>query len=158
MPQMRIGLSGGGPIRPPSGGFRDPKFRMNGRLYVAGVEVAPQTLFGIDRTAAVFGQWGYDCHITSVVRGRSLENFSLHPYGYAWDAVPGFNMAAARWEEIRGEVEAEVGEQFQIIVHDAGSGMHLHGEFDPLTDPEWVEWKTAERILWERWKESHGQG
>ena len=46
-------------------------------------------------------------------------------------------------------VVKDIGPEYDVIVHDAGSGLHLHTEFDPEDDTDWTQWKTNERIAWE---------
>ena len=132
------------------GSRKTPKVSLgdNALLYHQGVEVKPQTIYAMDRIIPAFHRRRLSVVWTSIVRAES-GRFSLHPYGYAVDADTDRELPNDVWNEIREETIVELGDAYDIIVHNAGSGMHLHGEFDPEDDPGWVKWKARARDNWE---------
>ena len=154
MPDMRPGTRGG-PVDPSNlretGRRKQPyiKWDPRAKLYHAGVEVKPQTLYAMDRITAVFFKRGLPVIWTSIVRPESPRRFSLHPFGYGVDADTDRTLNAQVWHEIGQDVAKEVGPEYDILVHNDGSGMHLHGEFDPEDDEHWLAWKAARRAEWE---------
>ena len=56
---------------------------------------------------------------------------TLHDEGLAGDYDTDHELELSTWTDIRDDVAAELGDEYQVIVHDTGSGMHLHCEFDP---------------------------
>ncbi len=87
--------------------------------------IKPETVLAINlsqRTAERLGVRVFT--ITSVVREKGKG--SVHPYGYAFDHTVEPNP-----ENYTEELKWDLGEQYDIIGHDAGSGWHVHEEFDP---------------------------
>lgn len=74
------------------------------------------------------------CILTSAYRPpgstTSGEN-TLHDEGLARDYDTDRELSLEMWVDIRDEVQEGVGKEYQILAHDTGSGMHLHGEYDP---------------------------
>ncbi len=153
MPTMNVGLRGG-PVNPGdlriTGARKVPyvRFGPNARLYHRGTEIRPQTIYAMGRIAEAFVRRGLPCIWTSIVRAHS-SSFSLHPFGYAVDADTDRELPKEVWEEIGQKTVDELGEEYDILVHNVGSGMHLHVEFDPADDPSWTAWKQKARKEWE---------
>ena len=77
----------------------------------------------------VFKAHGLTCVLTSGVRMKGSK--SLHPYGYAADFDCTETITMETWKLIERDVRAALNDQYDVIAHNAGSGMHLHVEFDP---------------------------
>jgi hypothetical protein len=88
--------------------------------------IKPEILLALQLIDGVYRDYEYI--ITSVWRERGPK--SLHPYGYAVDFIyRGVEHdAAIRMTENFKKV---IGEQYDLIYHDAGSGYHWHLEYDP---------------------------
>jgi hypothetical protein len=99
--------------------------RINGSLRILAPQMALVPLI-VDR---VFEEEGIlICVLTSGYRPKGPG--SIHPYGLALDFDAIEDLTADRWERIRSTVRAVLGSEYQVLAHDAGSGMHLHVEFD----------------------------
>lgn len=123
-------------------------------LYYQGVEVKPQTVYAMERIAAEFFKRGLPVIWTSIVRAEFSRRFSLHPHGYGVDAVSNREILVPLWQEIGQAVAKDLGGAYDVLVHDDGTGLHLHTEFDPENDDHWTLWKeTAKRD----WEERHAQ-
>ena len=80
----------------------------------------------------------YEVKITSGI-DRTDSGWSYHPMGEAIDAklcgLDGVDVeytdAADDWERWRMLVKNQLGRLFDVMIHDAGSGHHLHSEYDP---------------------------
>jgi len=122
------------------------KFSIDARVNWFGIK--PEMAVALDRVIALFFRSGFDCRITSAIRPATLDTFSLHPFGYAFDAVPDAGWTKEYWERLRFDLAHELGPQFDVLAHDAGSGMHMHVEFDPKDNEAFQTWKARERKAW----------
>jgi hypothetical protein len=110
----------------------------------------PQSQLALDRVIAVFFKRGFPVILTSAWREKSLT-FSLHLSGYAFDVDTDRSLPTPIWVELADAVRAELGEAFDVVAHDVGSGMHLHVEYDPKKD---LEWQNVEKVAYfHQWKE-----
>ena len=62
---------------------------------------------------------------------RLWDQSSLHPFGYAQDFDAEVQLNMETWDKIRTGVADRLGPEYDVIVHDVGSGLHLHVEYDP---------------------------
>jgi len=69
-----------------------------------------------------------DMIVTSAVRDKGPK--SLHPYGYAADEVY-HGCDHDTHKDIVIELKEKLGNQYDVLYHNAGSGWHIHIEFDP---------------------------
>ena len=88
--------------------------------------------------AEVYAEHELDCWVTSVTDGaQNRLGTSLHPKGLAFDLripsrissplPPGTHLD----EDVRALLAARLGQAWDVILHDAGSGNHIHVEWDP---------------------------
>ena len=65
------------------------------------------------------------------------DDRDLHEELRAWDisarGVPAHDTAELRWEMERWatRIQAKLGPAYTVVVHDSGSGLHIHIELDP---------------------------
>ena len=78
---------------------------------------------------AIFTNHGHVCVLTSAVRDKGPG--SLHPMGFAADFDSMRDVNPVTWKLIEKDAKEALGNQYDVLAHDAGSGMHLHVEFDP---------------------------
>lgn len=153
MPTMNQGMRGGprdsGDLRPMGQKTLTVTFDPRAKLYHAGYEVKPQTVYAMDRITAAFFKRGLCVVWTSIVRQPTRKRFSLHPFGYAVDAAPPHALRHEVWVELGHTVGDELGDAYDVLVHNDGSGMHMHAEFDPENDKHWAEWKAGRLAEWE---------
>jgi len=92
----------------------------------------PQTVWAMERAREVFASRGLNCIYTSIYRQQvEGEKFSLHPLGRAFDCDTDHDISVAVWGVIADELAVILGDEFDVLAHDAGSGFHIHAEFDP---------------------------
>lgn len=80
----------------------------------------------------------YQVKFTSDI-DRTKGGWSYHPMGEAIDAklcgYDGVDIeyidAADDWEEWKKLVKLQLGKLFDVLIHDVGTGHHLHTEYDP---------------------------
>ena len=125
------------------------RFGPHAKFYHEGVGIQPQIIYAMTRITAVFFKRGLSIIWTSIVRGEDKVRFSLHPFGYGMDADTDRELPTDEWKAIGNSVADEVGPEYDVMVHDAGSGMHLHTEFDPEDDDHWTMQKGLWRSEWE---------
>jgi hypothetical protein len=119
-------------------------------MKIGGVQ--PETLYAIGcfRNLAKH----FAPRVTSIVRPRAKEKYSLHYDGYAFDAI--LEGDTAIYTSIKDVMLVELGSEFQIINHDEGTGFHLHCEYDP-DGKEWGNKKAKLREEWMRWLSTQWQ-
>lgn len=78
---------------------------------------------------AIFTSHGHVCVMTSAVRDKGPK--SLHPMGFAIDFDSTRTVDPVMWKRIEKEAREALGNEYDVLAHDAGSGMHLHVEYDP---------------------------
>jgi len=122
-------------------------FGLKAWLSYEGIFVQTPIIYAMDRITAVFFKRGLSFEWTSIVRDEG-NSFSLHPLGFAVDADAINELPEAEWKDIGDGVAFELGPQYDILVHNAGSGMHLHTEYDPVDDESWQREKAAMRKGW----------
>ena len=66
--------------------------------------------------------------LTSVCRDKGKK--SVHPYGLAFDAVVLWSRCNMD-SECLNALGVRLGNEYDILLHDAGSGEHFHIEYDP---------------------------
>ena len=134
-----------------TGSPKQPTVRLglHAKFYHEGAEDQSQIIYAMTRITAVFFKRGLSVIWTSIVREEDKVRFSLHPYGYGVDADTDRELPTDEWKAIGNSVADEVGPEYDVMVHDAGSGMHLHTEFDPEDDDHWTKWKNSARLNWE---------
>ena len=139
MPTVKQGLRGApwNQLRQ-TGERKKPYTRMKAKLFGA----KPELLYAMDRTLSVFFGKGLPCIWTSIVRPKNfMRTFSLHPFGWAADCISDRHLPPEMWKELETDLREELGAQYDVLTHDAGSGMHAHLEFDPKDEPEFQKWK-----------------
>ena len=67
--------------------------------------------------------------LTSVTREKGKK--SLHPYGLSFDAVVLWSNPSVDDQSVKNALTARLGDEYDVIFHDAGSGLHWHVEYDP---------------------------
>ncbi len=98
----------------------------------------PQAVIGLMVAAEVYAEHEVDCWVTSVTDGAAGRlGTSLHPKGLAFDLrlpsrstsplPPGLHLD----EDVRALLQVRLGSAWDVILHDAGSGNHIHVEWDP---------------------------
>jgi hypothetical protein len=93
----------------------------------------PQTVWAMERVQEVYLGRALNCIYTSIWREVVEGEFSLHPFGYAFDTDTDKILAPQVWRVIADEardVLGSKGSDFQVVAHDVGSGWHLHTEVD----------------------------
>lgn len=154
MPTMKTGTRGG-PKDPDAlrniGNPKQPTVRFGEHAHFAhnGVEVEPEIVYAMARIIAVFFKKGLSVIWTSIVRNEDRLRFSLHPYGYGVDVDTDRELPHETWSEIGDDVVRELGPEYDVIVHDVGSGIHLHVEWDPEDNHEWTQFKIQMKEEWE---------
>ncbi len=77
---------------------------------------------------------GFNCIKTSAYRPPATVSGgekTLHDEGLAADYDTDHEIHAGIWTALKEEIQGEVGEEYQVLAHDKGSGMHIHTEYDP---------------------------
>lgn len=93
--------------------------------------VQPQTIWAMERAREVYASRGLNCVYTSIWRPQiDGERRSLHPLGLAFDTDTDHDISAAIWGLMADELATILGDEYDVLAHDAGSGMHLHAEWD----------------------------
>jgi hypothetical protein len=91
--------------------------------------VQPQTVWAMERVLEVYRNRGWNCVYTSIWRAPSTK-FSLHAFGYAFDTDTDKVLTQSQWEELVFESRAVLTDEYDVLAHDSGKGMHLHVEYD----------------------------
>lgn len=97
------------------------------RAQLKGIQ--PEILAIKDEIDDIFQSHGYVCVMTSAVRESGPG--SLHPMGFAMDFDATRHVNPVTWQQIEREAKERLGDEYDVLAHDSGSGMHLHCEFDP---------------------------
>lgn len=142
MPTVVTGLRGAPSNLRAVGAPKQPYFRLKGSIF----GIKPEILLGLDRAIACFFKQGFPTILTSGVRAINFDrDFSLHPFGYAVDLLSDRVLTDETWKSLEEDVRRELGHQYDILVHDAGSGMHMHIEYDDKTQKDFQLWKATAR-------------
>ena len=94
-------------------------------------DMRPQLVFAIMCVDQIntrhYGEFR-DTWITSVCDGAAGRVAgSLHNYGYAADFSIKGHPNAQEWKD---KIAARLGPEFDVVLHDVGSGDHIHVEYD----------------------------
>ena len=100
----------------------------------AGVKLAhlsPQMALGAAIVAAVYSRFGVECVVTSANDSKHSQR-SKHYVGDALDFRTKQATLDGREEDLREEVKAALGDDFDVVLEDVGTdNEHLHVEYDP---------------------------
>lgn len=93
-------------------------------------DLQPQTLWAMERVKDIWHARGLNCVFTSIWRPQAARR-SLHPLGRAFDTDTDRELSPTIWGLISDEAQVILGDEYDVLAHDDGSGMHLHVEWDP---------------------------
>lgn len=117
--------------------------------------IDPRLIPGLIAATTAVGEWlrarslNTDVYLTSTWRDwKQSPTFTLHGAGLAADFDVGLELKPEEWESLRLAVKYSCGPSYDVLAHDVGKGWHVHVEFDPKDDPDWLEEKED---LLERW-------
>lgn len=88
--------------------------------------VRPEIVLALTVIQSLIGD--RSAEVTSIVRQHGSK--SIHPYGLAVDFV----IPILTHEEkiaFLDKFENHLGPQYDVLLHDSGSGLHFHVEYDP---------------------------
>ena len=94
-------------------------------------DLSPQMVLGALIVLEVYRRFGVECVITSANDSKHSEK-SHHYKGNALDFRAHQDALNGREQELRDEVKASLGEDFDVVMEAVGTpNEHLHLEYDP---------------------------